>query len=145
MSATVDVNVLLYASDSSSRFHDGALTLLDRLIQGPDLFYLFWPVIMGYLRIATHPAIFTHPLPTDEAAANVEDLLSLPHARTAGEDEGFWKLYRATTSDVPIRGNLVRDAHLVALMRQHGITTLWTRDRDFRKFDGIQVRDPFRP
>lgn len=144
MSSTVDVNVLLYASDSSSRFHDGARSLLDRLIQGPDLFYLFWPVIMGYLRIATHPAIFGRPLPPDEATANVDELLALPHAQTAGEEQGFWGLFRATTSDVPIRGNLVPDAHLVALMRQHGVTTLWTRDRDFRKFDGIQVRDPFR-
>ncbi|CAN5335469.1 type II toxin-antitoxin system VapC family toxin [soil metagenome] len=143
MSSTVDVNVLLYASDSSSRFHEGARALLDRLIHGPDLFYLFWPVLMGYLRIATHPAIFARPLPPAEAALNVEQLLTLPHARTAGEDEGFWELYRATTSGVPVRGNLVPDAHLVALMRQHGVTTVWTSDRDFRKFDGIEARDPY--
>lgn len=142
MSSTVDVNVLVYASDSSSRFHSGARALLDRLIQGPDLFYLFWPVVMGYLRIATHPAIFARPLPADEATANVEELLALPHARTAGEDEGFWTVYRAATSGVTVRGNLVSDAHLVALMRQHGVATLWTHDRDFRKFDGIQVEDP---
>lgn len=143
MSSAVDVNVLLYASDSSSRFHDGARTLLDRLIRGPDLFYLFWPVVMGYLRLATHPAIFLTPLSQDEVAANVEELLGLAHARTSGEEEGFWEIYRTTTSDVSVRGNLVPDAHLVALMRQHGVTTLWTHDRDFRKFDGIQVRDPY--
>lgn len=28
-------------------------------------------------------------------------------------------------------------------MHQHGISTIWTHDRDFRKFDGITVRDPF--
>jgi hypothetical protein len=26
---------------------------------------------------------------------------------------------------------------------RHGVTTLWTRDRDFRKFEGIRTRDPF--
>jgi uncharacterized protein len=41
------------------------------------------------------------------------------------------------------RGSLVADAHLVALMHQHGIATIWSRDRDFRKFEGITVRDPF--
>jgi hypothetical protein len=143
VSATVDVNVLLYASDSSSRFHRGAKELLDRLTQGPDLLYLFWPVLMGYLRIATHPAIFTRRLTPDEATGNVEQLLALPHARTAGEEEGFWDLYRATTTDVPVRGNLVPDAHLVALMRQHGVTAIWTSDRDLRKFDGIETRDPY--
>jgi predicted nucleic acid-binding protein len=41
------------------------------------------------------------------------------------------------------RGNLVPDAHLVALMQQQGVATIWTADRDFRKFDGITVLDPF--
>jgi predicted nucleic acid-binding protein len=43
----------------------------------------------------------------------------------------------------PVRGNLVPDAHLVALMRQHGVSTIWSHDRDFLKFPGIKVQDPF--
>lgn len=35
------------------------------------------------------------------------------------------------------------DAHLVALMRQHGIGSIWSRDRDLRRFDDVEVRDPF--
>jgi len=42
-----------------------------------------------------------------------------------------------------VRGNLVPDAHLVALLLQHGVTTLWTHDRDFRSFEGARARDPF--
>ena len=33
--------------------------------------------------------------------------------------------------------------HLAALMRQHGVRLLYTRDRDFRRFDWIDARDPF--
>lgn len=32
-------------------------------------------------------------------------------------------------------------AHIAALMRQHGVSTIYTRDRDFRRFDGIKVED----
>jgi len=28
-------------------------------------------------------------------------------------------------------------------MRQHGVRTIYTRDRDFRRFDGIVAVDPF--
>ena len=28
-------------------------------------------------------------------------------------------------------------------MRQNDVRTIWTRDRDFRRFDGIEARDPF--
>jgi hypothetical protein len=37
----------------------------------------------------------------------------------------------------------VPDAHLAALMRQHGARLIHTRDRGFRRFDGIDVLDPF--
>ncbi|HLA14363.1 MAG TPA: TA system VapC family ribonuclease toxin [Gemmatimonadaceae bacterium] len=143
MSATIDVNILLYASDESSSFHTRAADLLERLARGPDLLYLFWPVLMGYLRMATHPAIFPRPLSVEIATGNVGQLLELPHTRALGEGDDFWQVYGAVTSGAVVRGNLVSDAHLVALMRQNGISTLWSHDRDFRKFEGVRVRDPF--
>ncbi len=143
MSSTVDVNVLLYSSDESSSFHAKARELVDRLVAGADLVYLFWPVLMGYLRMATHSAIFPKPLSVEAATANIQQLLVLPHVRTVGEGEGFWRVYQATTAGIVVRGNLVTDAHLVSLMRENGVGTLWTHDRDFRKFEGIRVQDPF--
>jgi predicted nucleic acid-binding protein len=44
-----------------------------------------------------------------------------------------------------IRGSLVTDAHIAALMRQHDVGWIWTADRDFRRFAGIAARDPFTP
>jgi uncharacterized protein len=59
------------------------------------------------------------------------------------EETGFLKVYREVTGSLPVRGKLVPDAHLVALLRQHGARTLYTRDGDFRKFPFVDVRDPF--
>jgi hypothetical protein len=69
-------------------------------------------------------------------------LLDRPHIRAPGEIDGFWPILRATAGVRP-RGNDVPDAHLAALMRQHGVRVIYTRDRDFRRFDGIDARDPF--
>lgn len=143
MSYAVDANVLLYASDAASAFHERALAFLRRAAEGPELLYLPWPVVMAYLRIATHSAIFAQPLSPAEAAANVEALLGRPHVRTLGEVDGFWEAYRRVTSGIVVRGNLVADAHVASLLLQHGITTLWTHDRDYHRFEGIRVRDPF--
>ncbi len=98
---------------------------------------------MSYLRIATHPVVFDRPLSPDEAMANIEKLLSLLHARFLSEGEGFWNAYRATTAEVPTRGDFVPDAHLAPLLRHHGVKTLYTHDRDFLKFPFLDVRDPF--
>lgn len=122
--------------------HARARALIERLAAGPDLVYLFWPVLMGYLRIVTDPAILPRPLAPGDAISNVSALLALAHVRTPGEGDGFWDVFR-TTADQRARGNAIPDAHLAALMRQHGVTTVYTRDRDHRRFDGIRVRDPF--
>lgn len=142
MSSTIDANVLLYASDTSAAAHAAAREFLGRWAGGPGLVYLFWPTVMAYLRIATHPSIFESPLDAAVARANIDSLVSLPHVRTGGEDDAFWRTWQDVTAGMPVRGNLVPDSHLVALMRQYGVDTIWSRDRDFRKFDGIKVRDP---
>jgi uncharacterized protein len=143
LSFTLDANVLLYASDESSRYHESARAFLDEAARGDELVYLFWPTVTAYLRIATHSAIFDRPLPREDAVANVEGLLSFPHVQTAGEQDRFWSLYRRVGDEADARGNLVSDAHLVALMVENGVRTIWTHDRDFRRFAGIEVRDPF--
>ena len=143
MSFTFDAHVLLYASDEASAYHEQARTFLDSVASGGELVYLFWPTAMAYLRIATHPAIFTKPLPPADALANVERLLALPNVQTAGEQERFWSSYRQVADEAAARGNLVPDAHLVALMVENGVRTIWTHDRDYRRFRAIETRDPF--
>ncbi|HEY8203073.1 MAG TPA: TA system VapC family ribonuclease toxin [Actinomycetota bacterium] len=142
MSITVDTNLLLYASDTYSPSHARAVEALRACATGPEPLYLFWPVLMGYLRIATHPTIFDEPLSPREAMGNLESLLQLPGTRCPGEDEGFWKAFGAVTRGRVVQGNLVPDAHIVALMRLYGVRTIWTSDRDFRGFDWITVRNP---
>jgi uncharacterized protein len=142
LSATVDTNVLLYAANADDDAHPAARGLLERLAGGPDLLYLFWPTIMGFLRIATHPAVFPRPYPPEQAVAAITGLVDRPNVRTPAEHDGFWGLYRST-ADSQTRGDHIPEAHLAALMRQHGVTVIYTRDKDFRRYDGIDVRDPF--
>lgn len=142
MSYGVDVNILLYASDADSPMHARASAFLRQCVKGREVFCLAWVTLMSYVRMATHPAIFNRPLTHEEVARNVEGLLSIPHCRVISEEDGFWDVYREITQDVPTKGNLVPDAHLAAVLTQHGVVTLYTRDRDFRKFSFLDVRDP---
>jgi len=144
VSLTLDANVLLYASDRESTYRGRAIDELERHAAGPEPLYLFWPVVMAYVRISTHPSVFSRPLALSDAVANVERLLRRRHVRTPAEEEGFWRVFAGAASEATARGDLVPDTHIVALMRQHGVRTIVTRDRDFRRFDGIKVRDPFR-
>ena len=70
MSYALDANILLYATNAASSFHPSARALVERAAAGPELVYLPWPVVMDYLRISTHPAIFERPLAPSEAEAS---------------------------------------------------------------------------
>jgi toxin-antitoxin system PIN domain toxin len=143
VSYAVDANVLLYASDRGSPKHAAALGFLHARPSDPDIFCLAWITLMAYVRIATHPRIFSQPLSPGEALANVDGLLGLPRVRVLSEDHGFLGVYHQVTDGMTVRGNLVPDAHLAALLRQHGVRTLYTADADFRRFRFLDVRDPF--
>jgi uncharacterized protein len=142
VSVTVDVNILVYASIPDDPAHAQARALVDRLASGPEIVYLFWPTLLGYLRVVTHPGIAANPLAPRDAQRNVEALIDRPHVRTPGEADGFWPLFRSAAGG-QARGNDIPDAHIAALMRQHGVRLIYTRDRGFRRFDGIEARDPF--
>lgn len=145
MSFAVDVNILLYASDTSSPYARRAAEFLADRAAAREVFCVAWATAMSYLRIATHRAIFAEPLSAEEAMANIEVLLRLPHVRVLAEEEGFWSVYRDVARPLPASGNLVPDVHLAALLRQHGIRTLYTNDSDFRRFDFLDVRNPLEP
>jgi len=142
LSLAIDVNILLYASNTESPFHAPAERFLTRCAAGPEIVCLGWITIMSYLRIATHPGIFAQPLSPQEAMANIEALLALRHVRVLAEEEDFCAHFRAVTSEVSPRGNLVPDIHLAALLKQHGVPVICTHDRDYRKFDFLKVVDP---
>jgi toxin-antitoxin system PIN domain toxin len=143
LSFALDANILLFASDDDSPLCARAKEVLRGAAQESEIVYIFWPTIMAYLRIATHPSVFRRPLSTAKALGNVEALISRPHIRTPGEQDRFWARFRDVADDVAPQGNLVTDAHLAALMLENGVRTIWTHDRDFRLFPQLETRDPF--
>jgi toxin-antitoxin system PIN domain toxin len=143
MSATVDANVLLYASNTDAPEHARASEVVDRLLAGPALTTLLWPVLMSYLRIVTHPRIFARPLTPAVATGVIDELLVAPTVQVVGENAGSWTAYHSLDLGRPIAGNDVPEATIVALMLANGVSAIYTRDRGFRRFDGIQVIDPF--
>jgi toxin-antitoxin system PIN domain toxin len=143
VSYSLDVNVLLYASDRASDRHARARRFVETCAAGPEILRLTWLTLMSYLRIATHPRIFSSPLLPDEAIGNVSALVGLPHVRAVSVLVGFMDANKHVARETPVHGNLVPDAHVAAILFQHGVRTLYTNDRDFRKFQSLDVRDPF--
>jgi toxin-antitoxin system PIN domain toxin len=143
MSYSIDANVLLFASDRASTRHDAACAFLESCATSQDTLCLTWLTLMAYVRIATHPKIFSAPLAPEHALANVNALLSMPRTRVVTEQGDFMNAYRHVTAGLIVHGNLVPDAHVATILFQHGVRTLYSHDRDFRTFLTLEVIDPF--
>ncbi|MCZ6674660.1 MAG: PIN domain-containing protein [Verrucomicrobia bacterium] len=142
MSYSLDANILIYASDQRSSDHVNAIKFLSDCLSDSEPLYLCWPTVLAYLRITTHPSIFASPLSPQDARQNIESL-RVPHVRFISEGDNFWEHYEQACEGLSVRGNLVPDAHIAALLREHGIRRIYSRDRDFLKFPFLEVVDPF--
>lgn len=133
----------MYARREELPRHREARALLTRLAEGSAPWALPWPCVYEYLRVVTHPRVFDPPTDPESALEDLESLLASPSLVLLGEGSGHPAHLRRMMAAGRAVGNLVHDAHIAALVLEHGARELWTTDRDFARFPGLTVRDPF--
>ncbi len=138
----VDSNVLVYAHREDSPWHDAAYVRLLRLAEGRAPWAIPWPCVHEFLAIVTHARIYTPPTPLEVALDQVDAWMESPSLVLLSESENYWREIREILHAGRVGGPQVHDARVAALCRQHGVTELWTADRDFGRFPGLTVRNP---
>ena len=138
----VDTNILVYAHREDSPWHVTAYQRLTELAQGRSLWAIPWPCLFEFLAIITHPRIYQPPTPLELALDQIEAWIESPSLVVLSETEGHWSLVRSLISDGKIVGPRIHDARVAALCQSHGITELWTADRDFSRFPSLIKRNP---
>ncbi len=137
-----DVNVLVYAFRRDAPGHQRYASWLAELIDSDTAFALADLVLSGFLRIVTHPAIFSPPSPVDRAIAFVEQVRNRPHAVTVAPGPRHWGIFTALCRQTGATGNVVPDAFLAALAIESGCEWI-TTDRGFARFPELRWRHPF--
>jgi uncharacterized protein len=139
----VDANILLYAADDSTEFHERARRWLEEALNGPSRVGLPWPALAAFLRISTHPRAARNPLTAREAWEFVTDWLGAGPAWIPQPGPRHAEIFRRLTVTAGLQGNLVSDAHLAALALEHGVG-ICSADSDFARFPGLAWVNPVR-
>lgn len=138
----VDANILVYAADAGSEHHEAAREWLDEQTSGlPRSVGLPWPSLLAFLRLVTNPRVYSPPADPVDAWQRIEDWLSRPAAWIPVPGPGHQKALGEIVGVCRPTGNLVPDAHLAALAREHGLTVAST-DSDFAKFTDVSWVNP---
>jgi toxin-antitoxin system PIN domain toxin len=136
-----DVNVLVYAYDLQHPRQEEYKAWIEDVGNGPEAFGLPSIVLSAFMRIATHPRIFTKPLTPIRVIEIAEELLSSPFATPMEPGPRHWGIFSGLCRKVEAKGNTVPDAYLAALAIEHGCE--WnTTDRGFARFPGLRWRHP---
>ena len=137
-----DANLLLYATDSASPFHEPARRWWSACLNGSVAVGLCHPVVFSFVRISTNRRVFARPLSLAQARQIVQSWMDRRITRVLYPpvnhlDQVFELLAGAESAG----GNLVTDAQIAALAIAHR-AEVHTADRDFRRFPGLDCRYP---
>jgi hypothetical protein len=92
--------------------------------------------------VVTNPRIFARPTSTDEATAFVNDFSSLQQVHFLSETTRHTEILTGLLKASAIAGPRIHDARIAAICLGHGVTELWTADRDFSYFPRLKTRNP---
>lgn len=136
-----DINLLVHAYNSNSPVHDRARRWWEEALGDPRPVGLPWVVLLGFVRITTHPTVLQNPLAATDACAHAESWLAQPQVLLIHPGEAHATLLFQLLRTLGTAGNLTTDAHLAALAIEHQ-AELNTTDADFARFPGLRWRNP---
>lgn len=139
----IDTNVLVYSEIVSSTHHRAARQLLTQLAEGPIPWAIPWPCVYEFLRVVTHPRVFSPPVPLALALDDLGQIFMSPTLVLLSETARHPEVMKSVVSESGVTGNLLHDAHIATLCIEHGVSELLTGDRDFSRFP-LRVANPFR-
>jgi toxin-antitoxin system PIN domain toxin len=138
----VDTNLLVYAHRSDSPWFEAAQRALRPLVEGNVPWGIPWPCLHEFLAISTHPKIYRPPTELPRALEQVAALLGSPSVILLNETAGYWPVLQRLLLSGQITGAKVHDARIAALCLSHGVSELWSADRDFSRFPDLKTRNP---
>ena len=121
--------------------HATAWNHLRRLAESGAPWAIPWPCVHEFLAIVTHRRIYPPPTPLSRALEHVESWRESPSLHLIGEVAGYWEVLKSLLVAGRVEGATTHDARIVAICRQHGVSTLWSADRDVTRF-GVKTVNP---
>lgn len=137
-----DTNLLLYATDSTSPFHDIAKEWWTNCLSGAVPVGLCHPVVFAFVRISTNRRAFRQPLSLGQVTSIVQSWTDREVTRVLypGPRHVHNVLSLLATAGSH-GGNLVTDAQIAELALANR-AEVHTADQDFRRFSGLNCRFP---
>ncbi len=136
-----DVNILVNAHREDVEEHQFYLRWLEGLINSDENYAVSELVLSGFVRVVTHPRIFSPPTSLADALSFVDAILDRPNCKIVSPGDRHWKIFTNLARSANAKGNLIPDAYHAALAIEAGCEWM-TSDKGYSRFPGLRWSIP---
>jgi len=137
----LDVNLLIYAYDTTTLHHRSARRWVEAIFSGVEPVGLPWQTVSAFLRVSTNSRLPGNRFTMHEAAEIVDRWAAQPTVSFLAPGIRHWAYFRRMLIEGAVAGPLATNAELAALTMENG-GVLYTTDRDFARFPGLKWINP---
>jgi toxin-antitoxin system PIN domain toxin len=138
----IDTNVLVAAHRADSPQHDEARRAIEGLVTAGQRFGIPWACAHEFFAVVTQERIWRRPSTPAEALDQLRAWFEAPTCTALAETSVHLAHLASLVESGRVVGARIHDARIAAVCLQHGVTELWTADRDFGRFPQLRVRNP---
>ena len=121
--------------------HRGYRDWLEGVLDSDQAYGVSDLVLSSFLRVVTHPAMFSPAQPAEPAFAFARLVRTQSNAVQVAPGPRHWEIFERVCHESGARGKLVPDAYFAALAIESGSEWI-TTDRDYSRFSGLRWRHP---
>lgn len=136
-----DVNLLVYAYNSSAPQHARARAWWEECLAGNESVGLPWLVSVGYIRICTSRRALALPVTASTAIGHVREWLARPQVSVLTPGGRHLDVFETLMQATGATGAIASDVHIAALALENQ-AELHSNDADFGRFPGLRWRNP---
>ncbi len=137
-----DANLLLYACDSDSPFHERARAWWQDCLSGKEAVGLCHPTLFAFVRVSTNPRVYANPMTLAESTGHLRSWLTRGVCQVLQAPADYLdRVIALLESAGGTAGNLVTDAQIGALAVAYR-AIVHTSDRDFLRFPEVRCNFP---
>jgi uncharacterized protein len=138
----LDSNLLIYSHRRDNEAYPAARAQVEALAAGPASWAIPYPCVHEFVRNVTDHRIYVDPTSLERALEQVSEWARSSTLRLLAEGSRHLDLLGDVARAGRVRGAAIHDARIAAICLEHGVSELWTADRDFGRFPALKTRNP---
>ena len=138
----MDTNILVHAHQKEASLHRAAQDAVRSMAESSAPWGICFHSLAEFYGVVTHPRLWTRASSPEEAMDQIRAWRESPRLRILGDLEEMLPLLERLVLAARIRAGQVHDARIAACCLAHGVSELWTVDRDFSRFPELRTRNP---